>query len=261
MRPFGLIAYKKGQCMNRTELAHRYPDCNEALLELADDALERLTILDNPLVAHKVTLLRDKNTSSATFRRLVKELTYLEAYPATATLPTIPTTVETPLAPTEGVSLTEVAPTVVPILRAGLAMADAISDIIPMAPVAHLGMFRDEQTHEPLVYYGKFPHDLGKRPVMVVDPMLATGGSMLEALAELRKRGAQQIIVMVLVASPQGVVRVLTQDPDCLLYVCALDQGLNKQAYIVPGLGDAGDRIFETEGALLDSSLYKNACQ
>ncbi len=247
--------------MNRTELAHRYPACSELLCELTDETLARLSLLDNPLVAHKVTLLRDKETSSATFRRLVKELTYLEAYPATATLPTVPVTVETPLATTEGVTLAKTVPTIVPILRAGLAMADALSDIMPLAPIAHLGMFRDEQTHEPLVYYGKFPHDLADRPVMVVDPMLATGGSMLEALAELRKRGAVRIIVMVLVASPQGVMRVLTEDPDCLLYVCALDEGLNDQAYIVPGLGDAGDRIFETENALLDSSLYKNACQ
>lgn len=246
--------------MNRTELAHRFPAQNRFLHALSDDVLARLTIVDNPLVAHKVTLLRDKDTSSATFRRLVKELTYLEAYPATSTLPIVPVEVKTPLAIAQGATLAGIAPTVVPILRAGLAMADALSDIMPMAPVAHLGMFRDECTHEPLVYYGKFPDDLAKRPVMVVDPMLATGGSMLEALAELRKRGAVQLIVMVLVASPEGIARVLTQDPDCLLYVCALDEGLNDQAYIIPGLGDAGDRIFETEHALIDSSLYKNAC-
>lgn len=209
---------------------------------------ERLTVLDHPLISHKLSVLRDKNTPSSVFRRTVHEITLLECYEATKHLNTRTVEVQTPLATCVCRSIAKQEPVIVPILRAGLGMLDAMLEIIPSAPVAHLGMYRDEVTHRPIEYYAKMPSYVSDRQILLVDPMLATGGSLCAALQALRSRGAKDITAMVIVASPEGVASVLNEDPDVRLFTCALDDGLNENAYIVPGLGDAGDRIFQTEG-------------
>ena len=187
---------------------------------------DRLVVLqDHPLIAHKLSVLRNENTPSSVFRQTVHEITLLECYEATKHLQE---------------------PVIVPILRAGLGMLDPLLEVIPSAPVAHLGMYRDEKTHKPIEYYAKMPGYIAERQVLLVDPMLATGGSLCAALAALRKRKVEDITIMVIVASPEGVRAVLDYDPDVTIYTCALDDGLNNDAYIIPGLGDAGDRIYQT---------------
>ncbi len=216
---------------------------------------DRFTVIDHPLVDHKVALIRDKATPAGTFRLAVRELTVLEAYEATRHLATHECPIETPLTTTTGRVISGQEPVIVPILRSGLAMLDGMLDIIPNAPVAHLGMFRDEVTHEPIEYYAKMPPMIADRQVIVVDPMLATGGSMIAALSALRKRGIEDIVAMVLVASPEGVEAVLAADPKVRLFACTLDDHLNENAYIVPGLGDAGDRIYQTQDTPVESSF------
>lgn len=212
---------------------------------------ERVTVVDHPLIKHKLSVIRDKSTPDVIFRQSVRELTMLEAYEATKHLATKPITVETPIATCECETITGLEPVVVPILRAGLGMLD----LIPTAPVAHLGMYRNEVTHEPIEYYAKMPSYIAERQVLLVDPMLATGGSLKAAIAALRKRGVKDLIAMVLVASPEGVQAVLDADPDVRLFACAIDEGMNDDAYIVPGLGDAGDRIFRTEDTPVESDI------
>lgn len=216
---------------------------------------ERVTVVDHPLIRHKLSVIRDKNTPDVIFRQSVRELTLLEAYEATKHLVTKPVTVETPIATCECETITGLEPVVVPILRAGLGMLDGMLDLIPTAPVAHLGMYRNEETHEPIEYYAKMPSYIAERQVLLVDPMLATGGSLKAAIAALRKRGVKDLIAMVLVASPEGVQAVLDADPDVRLFTCAIDEGMNDDAYIVPGLGDAGDRIFRTEDTPVESDI------
>lgn len=208
---------------------------------------DRLVVLqDHPLIAHKLSVLRNENTPSSVFRQTVHEITLLECYEATKHLHTHDVTVKTPLTTCTCKTIAKQEPVIVPILRAGLGMLDPLLEVIPSAPVAHLGMYRDEKTHKPIEYYAKMPGYIAERQVLLVDPMLATGGSLCAALAALRKRKVEDITIMVIVASPEGVRAVLDYDPDVTIYTCALDDGLNNDAYIIPGLGDAGDRIYQT---------------
>lgn len=214
---------------------------------------DRFTVLDHPLIKHKLSVLRDENTPSFIFRRTVSEITLLECYEATKHLVTREVEVKTPLATCTCDTIAKQEPVIVPILRAGLGMLDAVLEMIPSAPVAHLGMYRNEETHEPIEYYAKMPGYIHERQVLLIDPMLATGGSLIAALHALRQRGVKDIVAMVIVASPEGVKAVLDADPDVRLFACALDEVLNDDAYIVPGLGDAGDRIFQTTDAPVTS--------
>lgn len=214
---------------------------------------DRFTVLDHPLIRHKLSVLRDENTPSFIFRRTVSEITLLECYEATKHLVTREVEVKTPLATCTCDTIAKQEPVIVPILRAGLGMLDAVLEMIPSAPVAHLGMYRNEETHEPIEYYAKMPGYIHERQVLLIDPMLATGGSLIAALHALRQRGVKDIVAMVIVASPEGVKTVLDADPDVRLFACALDEALNDDAYIVPGLGDAGDRIFQTTDAPVTS--------
>ena len=210
---------------------------------------ERLTVVDHPLIKHKLSVIRNEDTPDYLFRQTVREITLLEGYAATQDLATRSVEVKTPIA------IRGIEPVVVPILRAGLGMLDGMLDLIPTAPVAHLGMYRDEVTHEPHEYYAKMPDYIAERSVLLVDPMLATGGSAILAIDSLKKRGVKDISACVIVASPEGVQTVLEHDPSVRLFTCAIDEGLNEDAYIVPGLGDAGDRIFRTEGTPVQSEL------
>lgn len=204
-------------------------------------------ILDHPLIQHKVTLIRDKNTSSKDFRELLQEITLLMGYEITRDLPLEDVEVETPITKTVGKRLAGKKMGIVPVLRAGLGMVEALLDLIPSARVGHIGLYRDPQTLKPVEYYCKLPSDVGERFFIVTDPMLATGGSAAAAITLLKERGAKTIKLMCLVAAPQGVEVVQKEHPDVDIYVAVLDDHLNEKGYIVPGLGDAGDRIFGTK--------------
>jgi len=204
-------------------------------------------ILDHPLIQHKVTLIRDKNTSSKDFRELLQEITLLMGYEITRDLPLEDVEVETPITKTVGKRLAGKKMGIVPVLRAGLGMVEALLDLIPSARVGHIGLYRDPQTLKPVEYYCKLPSDIGERFFIVTDPMLATGGSASAAITLLKERGAKTIKLMCLVAAPQGVEVVQKEHPDVDIYVAVLDDHLNEKGYIVPGLGDAGDRIFGTK--------------
>ena len=204
-------------------------------------------ILDHPLIQHKVTLIRDKNTSSKDFRELLQEITLLMGYEITRDLPLEDDEVETPITKTIGKRLAGKKMGIVPVLRAGLGMVEALLDLIPSARVGHIGLYRDPQTLKPVEYYCKLPSDIGERFFIVTDPMLATGGSASAAITLLKERGAKTIKLMCLVAAPQGVEVVQKEHPDVDIYVAVLDDHLNEKGYIVPGLGDAGDRIFGTK--------------
>ena len=212
-------------------------------MRLAD---ERLNVLEHPLIAHKMSIMRDASTAPSQFRQLVHEVAMLEVYEALRDLATEPVEVETPLQRTVGKRIAGEKLAVVPILRAGMGMLDGALSAIPSAAVGVLGMERDEQTHQPHEYYAKMPRSIADRTVFLIDPMLATGGSALSAIHYLREQGVRDIRFLVLVAAPEGVRAVLQEDPDVRIWTCALDDGLNEQAYILPGLGDAGDRIFGT---------------
>lgn len=208
----------------------------------------RVTVVDHPMVQHKLSIARDARTSSKQFRELVRELAMFEAYEATRDLPLEDAVVQTPVATALCKTISGKKLAVVPILRAGLGMVDGVLELVPAARVGHLGMYRDEKTRKPVPYYAKLPVDIAERTVLLVDPMLATGGSAAEAVQYLREQGvAGTIKVMVLVAAPQGIEALLASDPDLHLYTCSIDAGLDENAYIVPGLGDAGDRIFGTK--------------
>lgn len=207
----------------------------------------RFVLVDHPLVQHKLHLLRDKDTTIKQFRELVTELTLLEAYEALRDLPLEDVEVETPLEVTTCKKLSGKKLAVVPILRAGLGMVDGILELVPSARVGHLGMQRNPVTHEPEQYYRKLPPDLDKRTCLIVDPMLATGGSLIAAIGFLRELGVRDLRCLTLVSCPEGVQATLEADPDVRLYTCALDRQLNENAYILPGLGDAGDRIYGTK--------------
>jgi uracil phosphoribosyltransferase len=207
----------------------------------------RFQIIDHPLVQHKLHILRDKNTSTKDFRELVTELAVFEGYEAMRDLPLEDVEVETPLERTTCKRIAGKKIAIIPILRAGLGMVDGILTLVPSARVGHVGMYRDPQTHEPHQYYCKFPPAIEDRTCLVVDPMLATGGSLTAAIKFLRDAGVKDIRCLTLVSAPEGVKAVLDYDPDVRLFTCALDRELNENAYILPGLGDAGDRIFGTK--------------
>lgn len=207
----------------------------------------KVHIMDHPLVAHKLTIMRDKNTSTKDFRDLVSEIGMLITYEATRDLPLTTKEIETPICKTVQPTLAGKKIAVVPILRAGLGLVDGVLRMVPSARVGHIGMYRDEETLIPHVYFCKMPKDIAERDVMIVDPMLATGGSANAAIDEMKKRGCKNIKLMVLVAAPEGIDAVRSAHPDVEIYAGALDEKLNDVGYIVPGLGDAGDRIFGTK--------------
>ncbi len=204
-------------------------------------------VMDHPLVHHKLAVMRNKDTSVKEFRELVSEVAGLMCYEATRNLPTVDVKVETPVGTANCKMLAGKKLAIVPILRAGLGMVDALVDLIPSAKIGHIGLYRDPETHEPVEYYCKLPEDIGNRVVFVVDPMLATGGSAVAAINFLKKRGCKNIIMLNIIGCPEGIKRVQEEHPDVEMYLAACDEKLNEHAYIVPGLGDAGDRIFGTK--------------
>ena len=204
-------------------------------------------VIDHPLIQHKLAVLRNKDTSVKEFRELVNEISGLMCYEATRNLPTMEVEVETPLMTTKCRMLAGKKLAIVPILRAGLGMVDAMVDLIPSAKIGHIGLYRDPETHKPVEYYCKLPDDIGNRRVFVVDPMLATGGSAVAAINFLKEHGCRNIIMMNIIGCPEGVAAVQEAHPDVEIYLAAMDEKLNDHAYILPGLGDAGDRIFGTK--------------
>lgn len=206
-----------------------------------------LIMIDHPLVQHKVAILRDKKTGTKEFKELVGELAMLMCYEAMRDLPTEEVEVETPLARTKARKLSGRKLAFVPILRAGLGMVDGMLSMVPAAKVGHIGLYRDPETLQPVEYYCKLPSDIGERDVVLLDPMLATGGSASDAVGILRQRGAKNIKFIGIIAAPEGLKKLQTDWPDVPIYVAALDEKLNDHGYIVPGLGDAGDRIFGTK--------------
>ena len=204
-------------------------------------------VLDHPLIQHKLAILRNKNTSVKEFRELISEISGLMCYEATRDLPTTEVVVQTPVATAKCRRLAGKKLAIIPILRAGLGMVDAMVDLIPSAKIGHIGLYRDPETHKPVEYYCKLPEDIGNRRVFVVDPMLATGGSAVAAIDFLKQHGCKHIVMLNIIGAPEGVKLVQQAHPDVDIYLAALDEKLNEHAYIVPGLGDAGDRIFGTK--------------
>ena len=204
-------------------------------------------VLDHPLISDKLTRMRRTDTSSQDFRLLLKEISLLMGYEVTRDFATKEVTVETPICEGQFPELKDRLVTIVPILRAGVGMVDGLLELMPYARVGHIGLYRDEETHQPVEYYCKMPQDVAESTVIVVDPMLATGGSAVDAIVKMKERGCANIRLMNLVAAPEGVRAVQEAHPDVDIYVAAVDEGLNEKAYIVPGLGDAGDRIFGTK--------------
>ncbi len=209
--------------------------------------MENVHVLNHPLLQHKLSILRDKNTGVKEFREIVGEIAALMCYEATRDLPMEEVIVETPIAPAKVKVLSGKKLAIVPILRAGLGMVDTIIDLIPSAKVGHIGLFRDPETHEPVKYYCKMPPDIAERHVFVVDPMLATGGSASDAITFIKEYGCKNITLMNILAAPEGIAKVRADHPDVEIFVAGVDECLNDHAYIVPGLGDAGDRIFGTK--------------
>lgn len=203
--------------------------------------------LDHPLIQHKLSLIRDKNTGSKEFRELVKEVSTLLAYEVTRDLPLEEVEIETPICVTKTKVLSGRKVGIVPILRAGLGMVDGFLNLLPAAKVGHVGLYRDPETLEPVEYYCKLPSDIHERDLIVVDPMLATGGSANAAIRFLKERGAESIKLVCLIGCPEGISAVQKTHPDVDIYIASIDERLNDHAYIVPGLGDAGDRLFGTK--------------
>ena len=203
-------------------------------------------VLNHPLIQHKLTFIRDKNTGTKEFRALVQEVAMLMAYEITRDLPLVEVETETPVALAKTKVIEGKTLALVPVLRAGLGMVDGILTLIPNAKVGHVGLYRDPDTLEPVEYYCKLPLHIEERDVIVVDPMLATGGSAAAAITAVKERGATAVKLMCLVAAPVGIDKVREEHPDVDIYVAAVDEGLNHHGYIVPGLGDAGDRLFGT---------------
>jgi len=204
-------------------------------------------IFDHPLIQHKISLLRDKRTTTKEFRELVGELAMLMAYEVTRDLPLKEVEIETPIAIAKTKVLAGKKLAIVPILRAGLGMVDGMLNLLPMAKVGHIGLYRDPKTLEPVEYYCKLPEDAVEREIVILDPMLATGGSAAAAVTFLKNRGITQIKFMCLIAAPEGIARLQKEHPDVPIFCAAKDPRLNENAYIVPGLGDAGDRLFGTK--------------
>lgn len=208
---------------------------------------DKVHVLDHPLLQHKLSILRDKNTGVKEFREIVSEIAALECYEATRDLPLMDVEIETPLTVGTFKMLAGKKLAIVPILRAGLGMVDGIVKMMPSAKVGHIGLYRDPETHEPVEYYCKMPSDISERDVIVLDPMLATGGSAVAAIQFMKNYGCKNIKLMNVLAAPEGIKAVCDAHPDVDIYVAAVDEKLNDHAYIVPGLGDAGDRIFGTK--------------
>jgi len=206
----------------------------------------QVTVLDHPLIQHKLSFLRDKNTGSKMFRELVSEISMLMCYEATRDLPLEDIEIETPVAKTTSKVLTGRKLAFVPILRAGSGMLDAMLQMIPAAKVGHIGLYRDEATHKPVEYYNKLPNDIKERDVFVLDPMLATGGSAVDAISVIKRNNPKSIKFLCIVAAPQGIKALTEAHPDVQVFCAAKDEDLSDDCYIVPGLGDAGDRIFGT---------------
>ena len=204
-------------------------------------------VFDHPLIQHKLAILRDKNTGTKEFRSLINEIAGLMCYEATRNLPTVEVEVETPIMTAKCRMLAGKKLAIVPILRAGLGMVDAMVELIPSAKIGHIGLYRDPVTHEPVEYYCKLPEDIESRQVYVVDPMLATGGSAVAAIDFLKARGCKNIIMMNIIGCPEGIKTVQDAHPDVDIFLAACDERLNEHKYIIPGLGDAGDRIFGTK--------------
>ena len=207
----------------------------------------KIYVFDHPLIQHKVAQIRDKNTNTRDFRQLVKEIAMLMTYESTRDLKLEDVDIETPICSTKVKMLKGEDVAIVPILRAGLGMVDGVLEIIPNAKVGHVGLYRDPETHEPVEYYCKMPEDIDKRKILVTDPMLATGGSAVAAIDFVKARGGKDIVFLCLIAAPEGIKVLQEAHPDVDIYIAATDRCLNENAYIVPGLGDAGDRIFGTK--------------
>ncbi len=204
-------------------------------------------VFNHPLIKHKIAILRDKNTGMKEFRELIEEITTVMTYESMGDVELIPVEVETPLEVTTQYKVPEESIAIVPILRAGLGMVNGVHKVFPTAKVGHIGMYRNEETLEPQPYYCKLPDGIENKTVFLVDPMLATGGSACDALAVLKKRGCKKIKFMAIIAAPEGVEKVAAAHPDVPVYISTLDRGLNEHGYILPGLGDAGDRLYGTK--------------
>ena len=209
--------------------------------------MSTLHIIDHPLIQHKLTIMRDKRTGAKEFRELLDEITLLMGYEITRDFPLVDWEIETPIQKMTAKRILGKKVAVVPILRAGLGMVDGLLELLPVAKVGHIGLYRDHETHKPVVYYCKLPEDIDKRTVILCDPMLATGGSASDAITMLKEKGAKDIRLLNLVAAPEGVKKVQDDHPDVDIFVAALDEKLNENCYIIPGLGDAGDRLFGTK--------------
>ena len=209
--------------------------------------MSELHIIDHPLVQHKISLLRDKNTGTKEFRELVSEIAMFICYEATRDLPLKEIELETPIAVAKTKIISGRKLAFVPILRAGLGMIDGVTALVPAAKIGHIGIFRDPGTKEAVTYYSKMPDDIAERDVIIVDPMLATGNSGVAAISEIKKLGVKHIKFMCIICSPEGVEAIQKAHPDVEIYAGVMDQGLNEDKYIVPGVGDAGDRIFGTK--------------
>ncbi|EOR19908.1 MULTISPECIES: uracil phosphoribosyltransferase [Clostridium] len=209
--------------------------------------MSKVTQIDHPLILHKLAFIRSKETGSKDFRELVEEVSMLMAYEVTRDLSTEEVEIETPICKTKCKMLSGKKVAIVPILRAGLGMVDGMLKLIPAAKVGHIGLYRDEETLQPVEYFCKLPQDIAERDVIVVDPMLATGGSAADAITMLKKRGAKNLRLVCLISSPEGIELVQKLHPDVDIYVAGIDEKLNEHGYIVPGLGDAGDRLFGTK--------------
>lgn len=209
--------------------------------------MEMFHVVDHPLIKHKLTIMREKDTGAKDFRELLDEISTLMCYEITRDFPTEDVEIETPVSKMTAQKIGGKKVAIIPILRAGLGMVDGILSLVPVAKVGHIGLYRDPDTHDPVEYYCKLPMDIEDRYIIVCDPMLATGGSASDAITMLKKRGCTQIKLLCLVAAPEGVEKLQKDHPDVAIYAAALDDHLNEHAYIVPGLGDAGDRLFGTK--------------
>lgn len=207
----------------------------------------KLHVINHPLIQHKLSIMRDKNTGTKDFKELLNEISMLMGYEVTRDLPLDDKEIDTPICHMVAKEISGKKLAIVPILRAGLGMVDGLVKLLPVARVGHIGLYRDEETHMPVEYFCKLPKDIADRMVIVTDPMLATGGSSVDAISSIKAKGVKNIRLMCLVAAPEGVAKVQKEHPDVDIYVAALDECLNENAYIVPGLGDCGDRIFGTK--------------
>lgn len=208
---------------------------------------KKANILDHPVIKHKISILRNIETGSTEFRSIIKELSIILAYEATKDLDLEEYELQTPIEKTTGYRISGKKLGIVPILRAGLGMVDGVLEVLPAAKIGHIGMYRDEKTLQPVEYYSKLPNDVENRDIMVVDPMLATGGSAADAIGRLKEKGCKDIKLLSIIAAPEGIERLQKEHPDVEIFVAQLDDGLDENSYIVPGLGDAGDRLFGTK--------------